>query len=393
MKILIAADTYYPDVNGASYSTQRLAKQLQNRGHEILVITSSRKMHHENFSHANINIFGVRSYPLFFNDFRISLPIFIHKTIKNTIIDFQPDVIHITGHWYIQKEAFKVAQEENIPIVATNHFMAENLTHYLPFPKKIVDFFINQEWKKFKNVFENVDVVTTPTKTAANNLKAINFNKPIKIISNGINLERFSPTIDADNLKTEFLIPNKPSCIYVGRLDKEKNIDQIIKAYKIVLAKIDAHLILVGDGVEKERLKKLAKDLEIENNITFTGFVDDEKLPAAYRMADCFVIAGIAELQSIVTLEAMASGLPVIAADAIALPELAQPNINGFLFQPNDIKTLANNIIKILSDKNLRENMSKNSLAIVQNHDIRKILEQMESTYQEAIKNKERPAS
>jgi len=111
----------------------------------------------------------------------------------------------------------------------------------------------------------------------------------------------------------------------------------------------------------------------------------DEDVPRLYRFADVFVIAGIAELQSIVTMEAMASGLPIIAADAMALPELVHHGENGFLFPVDDAQALAAAAVTILSDEPLRRQMAKRSLEIIKAHDINKVVEQYEMLYTQMI--------
>ncbi len=123
----------------------------------------------------------------------------------------------------------------------------------------------------------------------------------------------------------------------------------------------------------------------MKDRVTFLGYLPDEDVPRLYRFADVFVIAGIAELQSIVTMEAMASGLPIIAADAMALPELVHRGENGFLFPVDDAQALAAAAVTILSDEPLRRQMAKRSLEIIKAHDINKVVEQYEMLYTQMI--------
>jgi glycosyltransferase involved in cell wall biosynthesis len=144
--------------------------------------------------------------------------------------------------------------------------------------------------------------------------------------------------------------------------------------------------VIGGTGAEKSNLQKIAKDLGISKNVKFLGFVPDKEMPEFYHMGDCFVIAGTAELQSIVTLEAMASGLPVIAVNAVALPELVKHKQNGYLFDINSPKHLASYIFNILSNKKLRQQMSEQSLKIIEKHDIKNTVKQFEKLYEKLIK-------
>jgi glycosyltransferase involved in cell wall biosynthesis len=171
----------------------------------------------------------------------------------------------------------------------------------------------------------------------------------------------------------------------VGRLDKEKRIDVILRALPDILRVTSVHLVLAGMGKEKQRLEKLTEKLGIQKAVTFTGFVHDKDLQNIYRIADLFVMASTAELQSIVTMEAMASGLPVVAVNARALPELVHDGENGYLFPDGDSQMLAEKVIAILSNQTMRAQMSQKSLEIIKDHDINTVIEKYESIYNEII--------
>ena len=130
MKIVISTDNYYPNVNGASYFAQRLARYLQDNKHEILVIAPSLTFRSEYFTHKGVRIFGVRSMPLIKKiKFRHAI-FFSQKPVWETLEKFKPDIIHLQGHFSISRYVAHYAWQHNIPIVGTNHFMPENLVHY-----------------------------------------------------------------------------------------------------------------------------------------------------------------------------------------------------------------------------------------------------------------------
>lgn len=387
MRILIVADNYYPNVNGSSYFTQRLAYYLKKRGHEILVMSASKTLRHEPYRHNEIDVFGIRSYPLSFvyQDFRFALPIGIKGAIEREIKRFRPDVIHIQDHFVIAPVVLKIAKKLSIPIMGTNHFMPENLLHYLHLPKPLRKMAKNWMWGEFRKVFEQLFVVTTPTATAAGLLKEVKLTKPVLAVSNGIDLTRFKTSNNGDYLKKRYNLPDKPILLYVGRLDKEKNLNVILQALPSVLAKTNMHFVVAGKGAQSKHLKDLVVALNIEKSVSFIGFVPDEDLPNLYLIADCFIIAGIAELQSLVTMEAMASGLPVVAVNAMALPELVRHGENGYLFEIGEISKLADLLIEIFSNPEQRKHMGQRSQEIIQAHDIDKTMEIFESIYHQII--------
>ena len=132
-----------------------------------------------------------------------------------------------------------------------------------------------------------------------------------------------------------------------------------------VLKKVDSQLVIAGFGNAMDELKKLATKLGVSKNIIFTGFIDEEDKPAIYNLSDLFVISSPAELQSIVTLEAMASSKPIIAVDIAALHELVHDNENGYLFKEDSYLELAENITKILTSPKLMKEFGQESMNII----------------------------
>lgn len=386
MRVLIASDTYYPHVNGASYFTQRLAHALVERGHEVAVVAPGPTLGTSKEMHGRVHFYGVRSFPIFIvPKFRFVLPVVsgISGRARAAIADFNPDIVHIQMHFPISRMTLREAERRGIPVVATNHFMPENLTHYLHLPRTVTDLIHRLAWQDAARVFSRAKVLSAPTKTASDIMQP-HLNQPMHAISNGIDLTRFTPTNDSGPAKRQYTLPDKPTLLFVGRLDKEKNVDVVLRA--VALAKdADFHVCIAGHGAEQNKLKKLAETLGIAHRVTFAGFVPDELLPSLYAAADCFCIAGIAELQCIVAMEAMATGLPVVGARAVALPELIHHGENGYLFEPGNSEELAGYLRQIMTDEALRARMGRKSQEIIAHHDIDGVLEQFEDFYRKAL--------
>jgi glycosyltransferase involved in cell wall biosynthesis len=387
MKILIATDNYYPNVNGASYFAQRLAYYLKKHYHSVLVIAPSLNHYEETSQYDGVQVYGVPSMPL--ERIRVPFPIMVALYVEKAINQFQPDVIHIQSHFAIGRNAANTAKSLHIPIVGTNHFMPENLVHYFHPPKPIETMVINMGWAYCLKTLNRLDAVTSPTKIAAGLLEKVGIKKPVSVISNGIDLQIFKPSNDGAYLATRYKIPtDKPVLLFVGRLDKEKYLDLVIRALAKAISQTPITLIIVGTGAERSKLEKLAADLHLQLHIIFTGFVPDEDLPNLYTLADCFIMAGTVELQSIATMEAMASGLPVLAVRAMALPELVRDGENGFLFEHGNISQMAEQIVRLLGNQSLRQKMGQTSLQIIQSHNIDRVIEKFEALYQEIAKRK-----
>jgi len=149
--------------------------------------------------------------------------------------------------------------------------------------------------------------------------------------------------------------------------------------FALAVREIDFHFVVIGKGLRKTALENLAWELGIADKVIFTGFVPEEDLPYFYKSSHCFIIASIAELLSLATLQAMASGLPVIAVNAGALGELVQDKSNGYLFDTGDVEAIAQCIRAIFGQEELRGQMSEKSLEYILRHDIHKTVESFET--------------
>lgn len=390
MRILIAADLYWPTLNGVATFSRNLAKGLAARGHEVVVIAPSQvgKKHRERDGNYIIERTASLPFP-FYQNFRISLT--PQREVKKIITQFDPDIIHIQMVMGIGRSTLQIGGKLGIPIVSTNHAMPENLLDNFrmlaPFAKP-ASAVLESYAARFHN---SADYVTTPTQSAIDMFghKAKDLEVPIEAVSNGIDLSVFSPAEPSQKLYVKYGIPTeRPILLYVGRLDTEKHLSVLVQAAAKVMQKTDVHLLIVGHGNERDKLAELARGLGIEHRLTFTGKVSNEDLPLVYRMGTVFCMPSPAELQSIVTLEAMASGLPVVAVHAGALDELCQDGKNGYLFKYDDDVMMAAAINKILGQPALREKMAEKSLDIAKTHDINHTLDRFEAIYKKLLAEK-----
>jgi glycosyltransferase involved in cell wall biosynthesis len=233
------------------------------------------------------------------------------------------------------------------------------------------------------------DLVTAPTATALRLLRDHGLRARSRAVSNGVDLERFSPGTRDEALRTKYALPaGRPVILSVGRLSPEKRLDVLIAA-AARLARADGTgpggngpvLVLAGTGPDEGRLRSLARHHGVADRVLFPGFIPDADLPGLYRLADVFAIASQAELQSLATMAAMASGLPVVAVDAGALAELVHAGENGFLARPGHAREIADSLGLLCRDAQLRTRMSKASLRIVAGHDAHRVLTRWESIY------------
>jgi len=392
MRILIGADTYAPDVNGASTFAQRLASGLAAR-HEVHVVAPGRGLR-ATVERVGSGVTSVTEHrmpavPVVVGGtgLRFCPPVGLVRAVTKVLRQVRPDVVHVQSHFLLGRALVTAANRLGIPVVATNHFMPENLTHHVPLGSRVQQALHDWAWSDAAGVFTRADVVTAPTPYAAALAERAGIPGPVLPISCGMDLRRFAPDPTGElrrGFRARYGVPDRPTIGYVGRLAPEKNVTELVEALAMVRRvrpELDAQLLLVGDGALRAGLLKQAAELGVADRVISTGFVSEEDLPAAYLACDVFANAGTAELQSLVVLEAMASGLPVFGVDACALPHLVRDGDNGFLFPHARPGALAARLALVLADDALRQRMGARSAEIAAEHDERITLARFEELY------------
>ena len=387
MKILIAADLHWPTINGVATFSRNLAKGLSDRGHEVLVIAPSQTGKSYEEYDGNYLIKRTMSVPFpFYQNFKISPTSQIE--VRKIIREFQPDVIHIQMAMFLGLAVRTCALKYNIPMVATNHAMPENLMDNIrllaPISKPL-QYLLVEHGVRFHS---KVDYITLPTRSAINMFGEDRVSVPIEPVSNGIDLSKFRPTKPSSEIYETFNLPKDKDIItYIGRLDAEKHVPVLIKAFASIMHD-DRHLLIVGDGTDAEHLRNIVFKMKLDDRVTFTGRVSDDEIIELHKVGTLFCVPSPAELQCIALLEAMASGKPAVAVDAGALSELCQTGVNGILCEKDNVEEIAEAIDTILSDKKLQKKYSKGSLEIAGTHDITHTLERFEEIYMQVIETK-----
>ncbi|WP_432500152.1 glycosyltransferase, partial [Kineococcus gynurae] len=348
LRVLIGADTYSPDVNGASRFTQRLADELAAR-HDVHVVVPARTLRNSTQQVGGVVEHRIRAVPVLAGGtgLRVCPPAGLTARCRDVLRAVAPDVVHVQSHFLLGRALVRAADQLGVPVVATNHFMPENLTHHVPLGRRVQARLHDWAWSDAAAVLRRAAVVTAPTPFAAELTGRAGVPGPVLPVSCGLDLDRFAPDPTGRRgaaFRRRFGIGPGPVLGFVGRLAPEKNVADVVRALAELHRRrpaLDAHLLLVGDGALRPELGRLAADLGVAGAITFTGFVAEDDLPDAYRACDVFVNAGTAELQSLVVLEAMACGRPVLGVRAGALPHLVRDGENGYLFPPGDPAALA----------------------------------------------------
>ncbi len=387
MKILFTTESYYPIIDGGAIAQHRIVHELIRKGHDVRVIAPSFSFRNTVEEDAGSTIYRPRAFLLPFymnNKYHFTpFPLFYVKKILDT---FQPDLVNVCSPYPNSISALLLAKKKDVPVVGSIHILPENIL--APFLNSALYHpMVKYTWAYLIRFYSQIDWATVPTQTGATMYQERGLRTQITVISNGVDTNIFKPTNDGKYLQKRFNLPDKPLILYTGRINQEKNVDVLVRAIPAVLKEIDAHFLFCGSGGLKPAMIALTKELGVADHTTFIEFLDWADYPNIYALADVFVMPAESELQSIVTLEAIASGVPPVVVDKGAVPELANTG-NGRVFEPKDSAQLAAHIVSILSDKKLRDSMKKKSLQLSKKHSMNYVGSQYEQVYEAVLKKK-----
>lgn len=395
MKILITTDWYKPIVNGVVTSVLNLKKELEERGHEVRVLTLSRDYH----SYEEDGVYYIKSVNLekIYPNVRAVLP--HREAYIQELIQWNPDVVHSQCEFMTFSYAVKISRKCNCPLLHTYHTIYEDYLHYLPgtffqytkgaaLEKKMVA-------KFSKAVLKKTQQVIAPTKKVEELLKNYEVSEPISVIPTGIDLKRFQEVLSKEerNRRREALGISQDSKVLVsiGRLAKEKNLEEILIYFRKLTKEeltFKLKLLIVGDGPDRERLEGIAKTLQLQEKVIFTGMVTPEEVAQYYQLGDVFVCASNSETQGITYIEALASGIPALCRKDACLDSVITDGYNGFQYETYEFFKM--HLQYILEREERRVEMGVCARQTAKLYSTWNFCTMAERLYKEAIVSKER---
>jgi 1,2-diacylglycerol 3-alpha-glucosyltransferase len=389
MRIAIFSDNFYPELSGISDSIISLAKELAKRGHFIHFYAprySAADHHISNAPHEEINLgpnVGVTRYFAFFfgsgsGQGRMVLPTGLRWL---GVAGFKPDVIHTQTFFGVGMEALVASRALHVPLVGTNHTAIKSFLIYNPIKTKWMDAGI----VKYVNwYYERCVTVTAPSQSVFTEMDESGFKKKGMPLSNPIETDIFKPLEGRAALRKKLGL-GEHAIIHAGRLAKERSIDIMIRALPLVRKSIpDAELAFSGRGADEQEFRKLAADLGVADSVKFFGFLSQADLVEAYNAGEVFAITSTSDTQSMVMMQAMACGLPVVGVNARALPEYINDS-NGFVVEPENPQELAKRLIEILKNPALQKKLGAGGRQTALQFSPSKIADRWEAIYREAI--------
>lgn len=324
-------DSYLPSRDGVVTSILLSKKSLESLGHEVIIFAPDPKdprQREEGAYYFKSKCF--QSYQGYY------IPMF---PVENCGIlkKLDVDVIHSQGLFFMGLRSMFAGRNLKLPVVVSFHTMVLDATKYYNFTP-LPDWVVTQlMWTYLRSLLERADSVIVPTNAIKEELLcSANGIRHIEVIPTGVDSNMFNPLIDGSAMRAKYGLDGGKVVLTVGRIAYEKNLDLVLEGFKILRDRNpDTKLVVVGKGPASNHVEKKAKDLGIQDNTFFLGFIPDQDLPGLYAACDAFTIASKFETQGLVVLEAMATGKPVVGIDYRAIAEIIDNDVNGFTFSEN----------------------------------------------------------
>lgn len=384
MRIAHFTNTYKPNVNGVARSVSTFRDALTDLGHLVFVFA---QQPHNPYEETEPFVFRFPALKIPGFDYSASVP--ASRFVDQLIPPLKLDVIHSNHPNLLGSAAADYAEEYDIPLVFTFHTRyveySEGYTAYVPFAKAFVEEIIVDALAKY---IQRCQHIITPSDSIKRNLEQYaGMSDRLTTIPTGIHVERFEQA-DGRAVSAQYGLDDYRVLVSISRLAEEKNVKTLLDAAAKVMANHDdVRLLLIGDGPQRSELERHAAQLGIDRRVIFTGLVPFEQVPNHLKAGDLFVYASITETQGLVTVEAMATGLPVVAVDATGTSDVVENRRQGLL-TANDSRALAAGVEHVLSDRALYEKMCEAAQETARGLSMEAQARKMVAVYEQAIEDK-----
>ncbi|ALX48912.1 glycosyltransferase family 4 protein [Lentibacillus amyloliquefaciens] len=341
MKIAIITETFVPSTDGVVTRLKACIRYFKREGHDVRVIAPDLGV--DEFEGVKIEGIPARTL-LLYRSKKFSLP---SRKVKKILEDYDPDVVHVVNPALVGATGVHYARKLGFPMVASFHTQVPKYADYYNLPM-----FKGFLWWYFRKLHNQADLNLCTSEAVKEELLEQNFHN-VRVWERGVDTELFDPDNYDEDMRDKLSDgqTDKKLLLFVGRLAPEKEIEKI----KSVLDASDEFVLaIVGDGPHRQTLEKHFAG----TNTVFTGFMHGEELAKAYASSDVFVFPSTTETLGLVITEAMASGLPLVAAESGPTCEQIEDNRTGLLYDKNKQDDFKDTVLRF-TDETLRKRLAK----------------------------------
>jgi glycosyltransferase involved in cell wall biosynthesis len=374
-------NSYLPVVSGVVRSVRTFRRALTDLGHIVFVFAQE-----DGYEDEEPFIFRYPSLPL---PVDVSAAIPVSSFMDRLLPALKLDVIHTHHPVLLGQAAAGKAEELNLPLVFTFHSQYRKYTHYVPFSQEVVQEFLQDAihgW--LRDYMRKCQHIVIPSESMLDILvQDYGLESGYTVIPTGIDLELFSAA-DGKKIRSQNGWGNDSVMISVGRLSAEKNWQTLLESAALVIQDYpDLRVVIIGDGPERQTLQDFSSQIGISEQVDFMGEAPFSEIPAYLKSADFFGFASTSETQGLVTLEAMAAGLPVVAVDASGTRDILQHDCQGLLVE-NHPQALASAICHLMDKEELIDKFKTAALERAAVFDIKLLAKKLVRVYEQAIQDK-----
>jgi len=353
VRVSIVSETYFPEINGVSRALANLVRFLHAQGDTLQLLVPRYPAPLEDILPGmDVNTFASLPLPLYRE---VRMPLARPRAVAERLRQFRPDLLHIATEGTLGHCALRIARRRGIPVATSYHtnFAAYSRSYFLACLEPLI-------WRYLRRFHNAAGVTLCPTESIAVELRRRGFRR-VGIWSRGVDSMRFDPRKRDANVRAQWGIGDREIvALYAGRLANEKNLNLLLDAFEMLTAtpatsaSVRPRLMLVGDGPARARLQRRAGP-----GTVFTGYQRGEDLAKLYATAEFFVFPSLTETFGNVILEAMASGLPVIAFNVPGPKDVIRSGTTGRIVETVSSRALADAMADLLHAPDRRRAMGR----------------------------------
>lgn len=380
MRILFCTDTYPPQVNGVSVVTALSVTGLRARGWEVEVIAPRYPADIPRIferSMSDEGVTAIASIPLpGYPDIRLAAP--ARRAVRGVIARFKPDLVHSATEFIIGRMGLRAAREAGIPATTSYHtdFAKYTESYGVPFMRTPVTQWIKRFHAQAARIF-------TPSAPSRADLLAMGLTD-VEVWGRGVDDVLFHPSKRSLALRQRLNLGNAFAFVHVGRLAPEKGVEVLLEAFRLVEEQLGADavkFVIAGAGPSLPSLKERAP-----RSVTFLGNLDRQReLPSLYASADAFLFASTTETLGLVVLEAMAAGIPVIAAPAGGVADHLRHEVNGLAYEAMNARACADAMLRLVADRSRQLTLREGARQTVEQRTWELEMDRLDASYREVL--------
>lgn len=362
MHVAVFTETYFPQLNGVTYTLDAWREELTRQGHEVTIVYPESK-HVPRRGEVPVRSLGFRPV----QGYRVGVTRLgrLDEPVRDA------DLVHVHGPFTMGLQGQRFASRRDLPVVATHHTPAERYLRYLTSNRALQRALdrVYGRWERW--FYGRCDLLLAPSPQAASHLEG-RVGREVQPLSNGTDTTFFSPRVT--DFRHRHGLGEGPLLGYCGRLGYEKNLEDLMALARVFRGQV----VVAGDGFAKDHYVPRFEAA----GIRYLGRLPRWEMPEFYSSLDLFVLPSTEETQGVSVLEANACGTPAVGADAGGLRDTIRDKVNGARYPPGDVAALHAVVEACLAD---RESLGVGAREHALDHDVAKVVDRLEVLYGEVL--------